>query len=128
MDYMSSNTYLKITRADKSEEVIRKGILVALEEPASASRFTIDAVGVSKSKLPFMLIVDTKYMVAILNACIHNMKDSRAISQNICYSQTASRCSGDEVFTYDKAIVLDDEIDIPVSDALASIIDSLSFE
>ncbi len=109
MDYMSSNTYLKITRTDKSEEVIRKGILVALEEPASAGRFTIDAVGVSKSKLPFMLIVDTKYMVAILNACIHNMKDSRAISQNICYSQTASRCSGDEVFTYDKAIVLDDE-------------------
>lgn len=109
MDYISENTFLKISRADSSEEVIRKGILVALEQPLDAERFTIDAVGVSKAKLPFMLIVDTKYMVAILNACIHNMCDSKAISQNICYAQYAFRCSMDESFSYDHAVVLDDE-------------------
>ncbi|WP_196805288.1 hypothetical protein [Butyrivibrio sp. NC3005] len=109
MDYISESTFLKVKRADGSEEVITKGILVALEQPVSEGRFTIDAVGVSRSKLPFMLIVDTKYMVAILNACIHNMSDSKAISQNICYAQEASRCNTNESYSYEIAIVLDDE-------------------
>jgi hypothetical protein len=109
MEYISENTFLKVRRADNSEEVIRKGILVALDDPDDQGRFTVDAVGVSKAKLPFMLIVDTKYMVAILNACIHNMRDSKAVSQNICYACTAHRCSGSECFSYDKALVLDDE-------------------
>jgi|GEM_PF-3919063 len=109
MDYISENTYLKVEREDKSEEVIRKGILVALEMPYEDERFTIDAVGVSKAKLPFMLIVDTKYMVAILNACIHNMRDSRAIAQNICYAKYAYRCNTQEDARYERAIVLDDE-------------------
>ncbi|WP_026507532.1 hypothetical protein [Butyrivibrio sp. MC2013] len=109
MDYISENTFLKIARADNSQEVIRKGILVALDSDQADGRFTVDAVGVSRAKLPFMLIVDTKYMVAILNACIHNMGDSKAVSQNICYAQTAMRCSGSEILAYDRALVLDDE-------------------